>query len=154
MNFWSEQTIGREKLIQEMVDALETEGWSYSTDTGWNEWDVQIYGSFWWIVRFRSVTEYHGGPKCLTRVALQNRIVATTFLANVICLCILAYQYFFTEYNIIWLLVPYLTYVTFLAYHARRLKRRVAELVEAAAQRSGLTRIFGRAGEPASAKAE
>ena len=49
---------------------LETEGWRYSTDTGWKSWDVQIYGNLWWNLRLRTVTEYHGGPKCLTRVRL------------------------------------------------------------------------------------
>ena len=148
LNYWSEETVGRERLIKEVVDALETEGWSYSTDTGWNDWDVQVYGNFWWIVRFRSVTEYHGGPKSLTRVALQTRMVASTFLANVIGLCLLAYQHFFTDYSALWVLIPYLNFVGYLWNHARRLKRRVAELVEVAARRSGLTRIFGRAGEP------
>ena len=57
---------------------LEEEGWRYSTDTGWNEWDVQIYGNFWWSITLQTVTEYHGGPKCLTRAGLRYRFVPTT----------------------------------------------------------------------------
>ena len=41
------------KLLAEIFRLLETEGWRYSTDTGWKDWDVQIYGNFWWIVRCR-----------------------------------------------------------------------------------------------------
>ncbi len=68
--YWNETGVGREALITEIVAALETEGWRYSTDTGWKPWDIQVYGNLWWNLRLRTVTEYHGGPKCLTRVRL------------------------------------------------------------------------------------
>ena len=76
---------------------LETEGWRYSSDTGWTNWDVQIYGNFWWIVKLRTVTEYHGGPKCLTRVRLGYKMVVTTFLANVIAISALVYRHTFAH---------------------------------------------------------
>ena len=73
----------------EIIRALETEGWNYSTDTGWKDWDIQVYGSFWWGIKLRSVTEYHGGPKCLTRIKLDTQMVATTFLINLVLLAAL-----------------------------------------------------------------
>ena len=141
LRFWSEDGHGRERLLQESIQALESEGWNYSIDTGWKNWDVQIYGSFWWGIQMRSVTEYHGGPKCLTRVHLRTRMVATTFLLSFILLGILAYQQFFIPEASLWPWIPYVLFELFLFLRARRLKRRVAELVGAAAARCGFTRI-------------
>ncbi len=141
LKFWNEEGHGRERLLQEVVKALEDEGWSYSTDTGWKEWDVQVYGSFWWGVKLRTVTEYHGGPKCLTKVALRSRMVATTVLFNIILLGILLYREFLVPGSDWWLWVPYVVFVGVLVSRMARLKRRVADLVEAAALRCGLRRI-------------
>jgi len=141
LRFWSEDGHGRERLLQESIQALESEGWNYSLDTGWKNWDVQIYGSFWWGIQMRSVTEYHGGPKCLTRVHLRTRMVATTFLLSFILLGILSYQQFFIPEASLWPWIPYVLFELFLFLRARRLKRRVAELVGAAAARCGFTRI-------------
>jgi glycosyltransferase involved in cell wall biosynthesis len=141
LRFWNEDGKGREALLTEVVAALETEGWSYSTDTGWKDWDVQVYGSFWWGVRILTVTEYHGGPKCLTRVRLKAHVVVTTVLFNLILIAFLAYRQLEGDAWDWGFQIPYLIFVAILLKRARNLKMRVAELVEAAAQRCGLTRI-------------
>ncbi len=143
LNYWTENGQGRERLLPEIIQALETEGWNYSTDTGWKDWDAQVYGSFWWGIKIRSVTEYHGGPKCLTRVQLDTHMVATTFLVNLVLLGILGYRQILNPGGDIWLWIPYLIWVGVLAWRARRLKKRVADLVGAAAQRCGFTRVKG-----------
>jgi hypothetical protein len=141
LRFWSENGHGRELLLKETIGALESEGWNYSIDTGWKDWDVQIYGSFWWGIQMRSVTEYHGGPKCLTRVHLKLRMVAPTILMNFILLAILAYQQLLIPNSHWWPWVPYAIFVLILVRRARRLQRRVTDLVENAALRCGFTRI-------------
>ncbi len=142
LNFWSEEGIGREALLPKAIDALENEGWSYSIDTGWNNWDVQIYGSFWWGIRAASVTEYHGGPKALTRVRLTTHMVATTFLVNLVLISTLALRQFQNPGLDLWVQVPYILFLLLLFNNLRKLKRRVAELFEACGQRVGLTRVF------------
>ncbi|MDD5201108.1 MAG: glycosyltransferase [Terrimicrobiaceae bacterium] len=141
LEFWNEEGRGREALLPAAIDALERENWSYSIDTGWKDWDVQVYGSFWWGIEMLSVTEYHGGPKCLTRVRLTTHLVATTILVNAILLGILAYRQFTMPTWDFWLQIPYLLFAAVLLNQAHQLKRRVAELVGAAAQRCGLTRV-------------
>ncbi|HET9522905.1 MAG TPA: glycosyltransferase [Terrimicrobiaceae bacterium] len=140
-NFWTENGQGREHLLPEIIRALDAEGWNYSMDTGWKEWDIQIYGSLWWGIKLRSVTEYHGGPKCLTRIKLDTHTVATTFLFNLVLLAILSYRQFFVEGGDLWLWIPYIIWLAILARRAYRLKKRVAELVDASAQRCGFVRI-------------
>ncbi|HEY5704261.1 MAG TPA: glycosyltransferase [Terrimicrobiaceae bacterium] len=141
LNFWTENGQGREQLLPEIIRALDTEGWNHSIDTGWKDWDIQVYGSFWWGIKLRSVTEYHGGPKCLTRIKLDTHMVATTLLINLALLAILGFRQFFVPGSDLWLWIPYVIGVCFLASRGYRLKKRVAELVDAAAQRRGFVRI-------------
>ena len=138
--FWNEEGKGRELLLTTVIESLEKEGWSYSTDTGWKPWDVQIYGSFWWGITLRSVTEYHGGPKCLTRVGLATRMVATTFLVNFLMISFLIY-WATTGHGMLWPALVYAGIMALIWWRGFRLKRRVAQLVEAAGQRIGLRRV-------------
>ena len=94
------------------------------------------------------MTEYHGGPKCLTRVRLRYRPVVTTLLANFVALSVLLYRQAFTSNRDLWLLVPYLIFLAVLYVRAHRLKRRTADLVMAAAARCGLTRVYGAQARP------
>ena len=136
--FWSEEGRDRHYLLGAIFQLLDEEGWRYSTDTGWNEWDIQIYGNFWWSVALQTVTEYHGGGKCLTRVRLRDRLVTTTVIFNLIALSLLVYRQLNTSHVDLWFIIPYSLFLVFLATRARLLKSRVAELVDLAAQRAGL----------------
>ena len=79
-------------------------------------WDIQIYGNLWWNLRLRTVTEYHGGPKCLTRVRLTYFPVVTTVLVNAIAAPVLLYRHFFThaDRHHPWGLVLYALFLLFL----------------------------------------
>jgi O-antigen biosynthesis protein len=145
--FWSEQGRDRHYLLGAIFELLDEEGWRYSTDSGWNEWDIQIYGNFWWSIALQTVTEYHGGGKCLTRVRLRNRFVTTTIILNLIALSLLIYRQLNISHVDLWFLVSYLLFLVFLWTRARLLKSRVAELVDLAAQRAGLQRVM-RPGKP------
>ena len=152
LSFWNEEGRGREELIAELTAAFENSGWSYSLDTGWKRWDVQVYGNFWWIVKVRTVTEYHGGPKCLTRVRLGLKPVFTTVLFHALALSILLYRAFFTPLSDIPLWILYALVVGWMAARALRLKRRLARVVETVAARCGVAMGGGSpATEPANA---
>ena len=138
LKFWNEAGCGREALLPAVIERLESGGWSYSTDTGWQVWDVQIYGSVWWGIRLHTVTEYHGGPKCLTRVRLKTDVVATTVLVNFLLLAVLGYRQFSAPGFDAWWHVPYAIFVLLLLYRALRLKAKVARLVAQAASSVGL----------------
>jgi glycosyltransferase involved in cell wall biosynthesis len=148
LDFWNEKGTGREKLLEEIFMLLDIEGWRHSADTGWKDWDVLIYGNFWWSVSASTVTEYHGGPKCLTRVRLRARMVATTFLAHFIVGCGLAYRWASQGFIDTWLLVVYCICALTFAYRAWRLKARVTDLILAAAARCELVRIIGDRARP------
>ena len=149
LDFWNESGTGREKLLEEVFASLETEGWRYSADTGWKQWDAQIYGNQFWIVKLRTVTEYHGGPKCLTRVNLGLKPVFSTVLILAIFLGVILWRYFISmKHDDVVLWAAFAILCLSLAFRAYRLKRRVAHLVIAAASRSGLSRVFGAKSKP------
>jgi GT2 family glycosyltransferase len=146
--YWSEESRDRHHLLGEIFQLLEEEGWRYSTDSGWNIWDIQIYGNFWWSVTLQTVTEYHGGPKCLTRLKLRSRFVTTTVITNLIALSVLIYRQL-NGASLDWpLFIPYAAFLIFLATRARALKSRVAEVVDLAAFRAGLHRMAKKGGPP------
>ena len=144
--FWSKEGRDRHHLLGAIFDLLEEEGWRYSVDSGWNDWDIQIYGNFWWSIVLQTVTEYHGDAKCLTRVRLRNRFVTTTVIFNLVALSLLIYRQLNTSHVDLWFIIPYSLFLVFLATRARALKSRVAELVDLAAHRAGLERVLRRGG--------
>lgn len=149
LNFWSEQGAGREEFLQEVFRLLEKEGWRHSADTGWKDWDALIYGNQFWSVKLKTVTEYHGGPKCLTRARLSYQPVVTTVLVNVLFICVILWREFVSGKHDYWLFALYAMLLGFLFSRAYRLKRRVAELTIAAANHCGLQRVFGKKSKPA-----
>jgi glycosyltransferase involved in cell wall biosynthesis len=142
--FWSKDGRDRHYLLGAVFDLLEEEGWRYSVDSGWNEWDIQIYGNFWWSIALQTVTEYHADAQCLTRVRLRNRFVTTTVIFNLVALSLLIYRQLTISHVDLWSIVLYSIFALFLATRARALKSRVAELVDLAAHRAGLQRVLRR----------
>jgi len=140
--FWTEEGRDRHYLLEAICQLLDEEGWRYSTDSGWNEWDIQIYGNFWWSTTLQTVTEYHGGGKCLTRVRLRSRLVTTTIILNLIALSLLIYRQLNISHVELWSIVLYGLFLLFVWTRARALKSRVAELVDVAAHRAGLQRVM------------
>jgi len=142
--FWSDEGRDRHHLLGAIFQLLEEEGWRYSVDTGWNEWDIQIYGNFWWSIALQTVTEDHSGAKRLTRVRLRNRLVTTTVIISLVALSIVIYRQLHASHLDLWSVIPYSLFLVFLASRARALKSRVAELVDLAAHRAGLERMTRR----------
>ncbi len=142
--FWSEDGRDRHHLLGAIFQLLEEEGWRYSVDTGWNEWDIQIYGNFWWSIVLQTVTEDHTAAKRLTRVRLRNRLVTTTVIFSLLALSVVIYRQLHASHLDLWSVISYSLFLVFLATRARALKSRVAELVDLAAHRAGLLRITRR----------
>ncbi len=138
LKFWSEEGRGRECLLEECVRGLEEQGWSYSIDTGWQRWDVKVYGNLWWSVVLRTVTEYHGGPKCLTRVGLQTRPATTVLLLNALLLGVLLFRKLLVGQTDGWIWGGYGVILAMLLLRGLRLRRRVGEMVKQASLRCGM----------------
>ncbi len=71
LEFWNEKGLDRNVLLPALEAQLVADGWTLQNDDGWREWDLQVGLSPGWCGRFATVTEYHGGLKCLTRARLE-----------------------------------------------------------------------------------
>ena len=122
-------------------ELLETEGWKFSLDTGWTNWDMHIFASRWWNLRLRSMTEIYPHGRRLTRVGNFLNVSTFSSLTGGIL----------TTFAIVWMLYrPYMALaivgglslvILIWLLTGLRLRHRLAELVEVAAIRAGLQPI-------------
>src|SRR3954447_13104848 len=64
-------------LLQKIKDEVQAAGWRMRLDSGWNEWDMEIYGSRYVKVRLTTMSEHHDGRGMLTRVRVE--LLPSTF---------------------------------------------------------------------------
>jgi glycosyltransferase involved in cell wall biosynthesis len=142
--FWSETGLERTQLLHTTQQLLDEEGWKYSLDTGWTNWDILVFGSRWWDLHLRTMTEIYPHGRRLTRAG--NFLKASTFSALVGGVLLT-----FTLVTLLTLpnSVPRATLSLYLLggdallaaiwlLHGLRLRLRLAELIEVAAIRAGL----------------
>ena len=71
--YWGENGSGRLELLRHVLDYLNKHHWGRAIDTGWSDWDLEIYCHPWTVVRVRTAQEDHGGGKHLVRVGYRLR---------------------------------------------------------------------------------
>jgi glycosyltransferase involved in cell wall biosynthesis len=77
LELWSEQGVGREQILDGLLELARKNHWTLRADSGWTPYDVTFHGDRWCKIRLTTVTENHGGGRLLTRLRLQSR--ATLF---------------------------------------------------------------------------
>jgi len=55
--FWSWERVDRLTLVSDLLRRLERRGWPHRADSGWNEFDVEIYDTRWSKLQLTTVTE-------------------------------------------------------------------------------------------------
>ena len=70
IRYWSDGGADRYSILHKIVTKLDAEGWQHKTDTGWNDYDVEIFGSRWSRLRLTTVTEELAGGKKIIRCRL------------------------------------------------------------------------------------
>jgi glycosyltransferase involved in cell wall biosynthesis len=81
IELWSENGVGREKLLESGLAMAAQNRWFVRVDPGWSRHDVRFYGDRWCKTDLVTVTEHHGGHRMLTRVRLTP---AATFFQKVL----------------------------------------------------------------------
>lgn len=71
VEYWNERGIDRIEFLTIMLERLDQRGWPNKSDTGWNNYDLEIYGSAWTHLRLLTVGEILGQGKQLLRVRLK-----------------------------------------------------------------------------------
>jgi len=141
LTFWSEGGRERTELLKQIEILLDEEGWNYSLDTGWTNWDIHLFASRWWNLRLRTMTEIYPHGRRLTRVG--NFLVASMF-SNLIWgwFVVLGLALVFSFYKLLPVVAAILALgLGWWLLQGLRLRHRVAELVHVAAIRAGLQTV-------------
>jgi GT2 family glycosyltransferase len=76
--YWSEEGYERTELLGLVIAYLNERGWGKTVDSGWSDWDVEIYCHPWTVVRVSTAQEEHGGGKRLIRVRYRLRLAGSS----------------------------------------------------------------------------
>ncbi|MDZ4816141.1 MAG: glycosyltransferase [Verrucomicrobiota bacterium] len=141
LSYWSEDGVERDRILHEVVAILESENWSYSLDTGWTDWDIQIYGNIYWNLKLRSMTENHGGNKRLNRIQLVPRFTTLTSLLLIFMLSLFLILRIKFGFDTLLLIEGVIFVGIILSIQGLRLRNRVGEICELAAGKCGFVRV-------------
>jgi hypothetical protein len=73
MDYWSEEWRDRTELLECAVTYLNRRRCGRVIDTGWSNWDLQVFCHAWTVVEVRTAQEDHGSGKRLIRVRYRLR---------------------------------------------------------------------------------
>jgi GT2 family glycosyltransferase len=71
--YWTEAGYDRTELLGLVLAYLNERGWGKTMDSGWQDWDLEIYCHPWTVVQVCTAQEEHGGRKRLIRVRYRLR---------------------------------------------------------------------------------
>ncbi len=72
--YWSHNQ-DRIPLLQQITSEVQKAAWRMRVDSGWNDWDLEIYGSRYTKVRITTATEHHPSAHgMLTRVRIEQHM--------------------------------------------------------------------------------
>jgi hypothetical protein len=69
--YWTTKDISRIDFVNDILTRLEQQGWPSKADTGWCNYDIEIFGSRWSRLQLTTVTEDMAGGHKLFRVRLH-----------------------------------------------------------------------------------
>ncbi|MFO0810208.1 MAG: glycosyltransferase [Gemmataceae bacterium] len=73
VTYWSEHGLDRLQLIGCAIQDFTENRWGRTIDSGWADWDVEVYCHLWTVVQIATAEEEHGGGKKLVRVRYRLR---------------------------------------------------------------------------------
>ena len=83
--------IDRVALLQRIINVLRQRHCGQTIDTGWSDYDLEVFCNAWTVVKIRTVQEELGSERCVVRVAYhlpqQNRQVTRSASAIATGLC-------------------------------------------------------------------
>jgi len=86
LRYWHHQH-DRLTILDQIKEEASDAGWRVRLDSGWHDWDMEIYGSRYVKVRLTTATEHHHGTGKLTRVRvemLMSRFCQVLMLASIV----------------------------------------------------------------------
>jgi hypothetical protein len=148
--YWTEQNVERFAFLERLLDLLDRHQWRAAADSGWDEFDVTVYGDRFSKVLVKTVAENHGGRKRLLRARLIAQWTLGAKIAFAVVVAEVAFLVGITAH--VWWIMPLTVAVPltalYLHWRAKRTLRLTAALLDLAADELGLLKMKPGAGKP------
>ncbi|MBI3192566.1 MAG: glycosyltransferase [Pedosphaera parvula] len=142
--YWAKNGIGRMDFLERVLAELDGQGWPNRTDTGWNEFDVEIHGSRWCNLQLVTAAECHADGQQMIRCRLRT---TWSLLAKLAFWSALGFELLLIGLigqampSVRWLLLSMVGFAWLLYKEQRDLQRIISGFLDGAAKKLGLIRI-------------
>ena len=144
IQYWSEKWLDRYDFLGKIIAALGRAGWQTKLDTGWTDYDVEIFGSRWSRLRLTTVVEYLEASRTLLRCRLHAywSLRAKVLFWAAAGAEFLAIGIFAEPAPWLWMVLLTLPILAwYLEYERRVLQRLIAALLDQVASASQVVRV-------------
>ena len=144
VEYWAEYWYDRMDFVRAILDRLDEQGWQSKIDSGWSDFDVEVFGSRWGYLTFTTVSERYSGNRQLFRCRLLTRwsLLAKVAFWSALgfeLLVIEALQSFSPWYWMLLMTLPILAW--FIEMEQRDLQRLFVALTDDVAKTKGLLKL-------------
>jgi GT2 family glycosyltransferase len=73
VSYWADPAIDRLSFVTAMLRKLESQAWPHKADSGWSDYDIEVYGSRWSNLQLTTVIEAHPVRRQLVRCRLRPK---------------------------------------------------------------------------------
>jgi len=144
VNYWTEAGVERFVFLQKLLDRLDRDQWRVLPDSGWDEYDLTIFGDRFTKVVVKTVSENHGGQKRLVRgrLTVHWTLLAQITFASAIAVLVLGQALMGRSVGVGLAALVVLPLVAgYLHLRTRRSIRLVTALMDLTAQELGLLKV-------------
>ncbi|HHY84275.1 MAG TPA: glycosyltransferase [Verrucomicrobia bacterium] len=148
VQYWAQNRLDRLEFVKAILGRLDERHWPHRPDSGWNDYDVEIYGSRWSNLQLTTLAEDHPGNRQMIRCRLRpvSSLVARMALWSVAGFQLLLIGWMTSWQPWSWLLLLTLPVCFWLLLRDQRNLQSVAVvLLDELAKEHGLTKVNGNA---------
>jgi hypothetical protein len=142
--YWSRNDVSRLEVIESLVSTLERTHWPHKNDTGWNAYDVEVFGNRWSRVQLTAAMEQLAGNNRIFRwrVCSYWSLAAKLAFWAAFAFEMLIIGVVAREEPWLWMLLLTIPlFGLFLEQEKRNLHRMVAAVLDSVAREKKMTRL-------------
>jgi O-antigen biosynthesis protein len=151
VDYWADPAIDRFAFVAAILRRLETQNWPHKADSGWSDYDVEIYGTRWSNLQLTTVAEEHPNRRQLIRCRVEPRwsLQAQVLFWGLCALELLVLGFFAARFSWLWFLLLTLPALGWLLYcEQRSMQSMILVLLDELAREWKLQKIVPAAQNP------